>query len=100
MKKFESNLNINEKINVSIVLFSRHKVNFASKKGRVLKECINELDENRLINKILIIDNSPQNFFRNISKSSKKIKYEFQKGNNLGYGKAHNLSSFYLEDTK
>ncbi len=68
-------------VNVSLVAFNN--------KPNDLVELINALSQSDKINTILLIDNSPVKDLTSLTSYS-KLNYHFI-GNNLGYGKAHNI---------
>ena len=88
-------------ITVSIVTFSNEK-NFciSNKKFKILQNSIIYLCKIKIIKNILIIDNSLKPYFSSLSDTNNKIIYKHLKGENLGYGKAHNLSKKYLNMEK
>jgi len=85
-------------ITASIVLFAEsknYKIN--EFKNTILRDCIRDLSNNKLIKKILIVDNSLHSIFSWVSEISNKIFYLHMNGKNLGYGRAHNLSRKYIK---
>lgn len=92
-------MNINNaQVNVSIVVYSSQE-EIHSYKYQILKNSIIYLENNKFINKLLIIDNSPKNYFSWTKRIGKKVNYVFN-SKNLGFGRGHNLSKVYLEDKK
>lgn len=84
-------------ITVSIVTFSNGKnFDISNEKFKILKNSIIYLCKINIIKNILIIDNSFKPYFSSLKAIDKKIKYKHLEGKNLGYGKAHNLSRFFL----
>ena len=85
-------------ITASIVVFSKKNTYKSEEyKNSILSDCIGDLTNNKLISKVLIIDNSFSPLFLWVSEISTKVVYKHMAGDNLGYGKAHNLSRKYLE---
>ena len=85
-------------ITASIVVFSKKKTYKSEEyKNSILSDCISDLTNNKLISKVLIIDNSFYPLFSWVSEISTKVIYKHMSGDNLGYGRAHNLSRKYLE---
>ena len=85
-------------VNVSIVVYSESK-NLNIFKKEILEKSILYLIDNPFINKILILDNSPNQYFKFTNNLGNKVNYVFN-NQNIGYGRGHNLSRLYLEDKK
>jgi len=85
-------------ITASIVVFS-NKNTYKSEeyKNSILSDCISDLSNNKLIRKVLVIDNSFHPLFSWVAELSTKVIYKHMGGENLGYGKAHNLARKYLD---
>ncbi len=71
------------KLNVSIVLFSSC--------SNTIKKAVDSCLLSKLINKIYLVDNSPTDELKELSKLDYRIEYIFNNAN-LGYGKAHNIA--------
>ena len=88
-------------ITASIVTYSDKPANKSlSPNDIILKNCVLFLCKNKLISNVLIVDNSHSQVFNWLEDFDEKIKYHHTKGNNLGYGKAHNLSCSILKLSK
>lgn len=70
-------------LNVSIVLYQPD----VAQVGRLCEELLRA----RCVRKVFLIDNSPCGL-DNWPMASSKIDYRWQNGNNLGYGRAHNIA--------
>ncbi len=71
-----------KKINISIVLYKNKKSD--------IKRILLKILKNELINKIYLIDNSPDDSLKMLSDLNKKIYYIFN-NKNIGYGAGHNI---------
>ena len=58
---------------------------------KVLKEAINSFLNTQLKVQLILIDNSPNDYLKNLETLDTRIKYYFM-GSNLGFGKAHNVA--------
>ena len=86
-------------ITSSIVLYSSCLPDIENKTYKVLRDCILYLDNQSLISKIILIDNSPYAFYKILEKISSKIKYIYT-NKNIGYGRGHNLAKRYTNSSK
>jgi len=83
-------------ITASLVLYSYNCQDLCLLKFKVLSSLLIELLNTTKIKFVLIVDNSPQPYFRDLIPESPKFIYHFTHGVNLGFGRAHNLSSSLL----
>jgi len=79
-------------ISASIVTYSPTPLSMASASTSVTRDCLLYLANHALIKTISVIDNSPHQYYRFLSRLSPKIHYIFNEGRNLGFGRAHNLA--------
>ncbi|MEQ8225837.1 MAG: glycosyltransferase [Candidatus Eremiobacterota bacterium] len=70
-------------INVSVVVYKEDY--------KQLEKLVAVLCGEKLVNKVYVIDNSPGDYLKDIKSLSPKIEYIFT-GDNLGYGRAHNIA--------
>lgn len=70
-------------INISIVLYKNN--------SEVLKKAISSCLSSTLLNKLYLIDNSPNDSLKDLARLDSRIIYIFNNAN-LGFGKAHNIA--------
>lgn len=85
-------------ITASIVVFSdKNTYKPESYKNQILSDCISDLTNNKIISKVFIVDNSFYPLFSWVAGLSTKVIYKHMEGENLGYGRGHNLARKYLD---
>jgi len=79
-------------ITASIVTYFKKDLSKIRNKLKILEDCIKHLENNENISELLIVDNSPHNYLNYVTKFGRKIQYLHMGGENVGYGRGHNLA--------
>jgi len=87
-------------ISASIVVYSQKQLTDDSAKYQCFVDCVKHLLSHELITKIIIIDNSPSPYLLAAIPSGKKLNYIYNQGNNLGFGRGHNLARVLSSDSE
>lgn len=93
-------VNRNNFVNVSIVFYDKFcDKKIKEDKLKIFLRLVNNLNNNVLIKKILIIDNSPYDLVKEKLFTFNKVEYIFC-NKNIGFAKGHNLSKKFLSNQK
>ncbi|MBD2353375.1 glycosyltransferase family 2 protein [Tolypothrix sp. FACHB-123] len=65
----------------------------------MIKDAVNSLLNTSIEVKLYVIDNSPSPDLKNIFYNLNNVDYHYNNGNNLGFGKAHNVALSLLPDS-
>jgi len=91
-----TSINDNKNLSVSIVVYASAAISQTHSKWIILRELIHYLQSDRLVSQVILIDNSPYQFFRLLSEAGGKVRYIWCEGKNLGFGKGHNKARHYV----
>ena len=87
-------------ITSSIVTYYRKDSSEVRRKKQILYENIMFLANDDNITEIAVIDNSPKDDLKTLSKISPKIRYIYLNGENIGFSKAHNISRKLISEKR